>query len=408
MRIGILTLFCDNKNYGALLQAYALPHFLNNIFNGESSFQCCYTWTQPVKSNKKLKDRLLGKSIFKIFSIVLSVIIKKIPLIERRLILKDTLSDNRFSEFFNQIPQTDEIFHYNSVEGINKLCSALIVGSDQVWNIVNHPLGAKHPFLLSFAAKEMLKISYAASMSVNSLPPEKVEVMIPAIEKIDFVSVREETAKKIIQSHSKKEVEVVCDPVLLLTKEQWNEVAVAQNQCTSEAYAYILGERKVNRNLCKDISKKTSTDICGVPYFLGRYNTYDKGFYDHKLEGIGPAEFLGLIRDTQFVLTDSFHATVFSIIFEKKFFVLLRHEETDEKSMNSRITDLLEKLKLTDRIITSKTQLTDEFLAKEIDFTYAKEQINEMRKASVSFLTKAFSGTELEGKLQEYLKGMGR
>ena len=133
-----------------------------------------------------------------------------------------------------------------------------------------------------------------------------------------------------------------------------------------------------------------------------QFNHYDKKFGDIKLNDIGPAEFVGLIRDSQIVVTDSFHAAVFSIIYKKNFFALLRNVENEDSSMNSRITDLLSELGLSDRIVTNESQLTEEFLNETIDYTYAESVIKEKRIKSVEFLKNAFKGTEMEDKLAKY------
>lgn len=398
MKLGIITHYYKSQNYGGLLQSYALPTFFNKFIDGETK-QICYQYTSPLKEfGIKTPD---NKKMF-LWGILNRARIQIRKFKRYGLIGKKNLENRAsiFHEFGKNIPHTDDVYdNLDKVLELNQEFDVFITGSDQIWN----PNWFYEPFYLSFVKKDKLKISYAASMAVNQLTKEQIEVMMPLIAAFDYVSVREKTAKEIIESHIEKEVTVVCDPVMLLTSDEWNKIAKSPLYNRAYIYTYLLGGRKINRDITTAIAEKIGGDLATVPYIHGHYKAYDKTFGDIRLNDVGPSEFIGLIRDSQSVVTDSFHAVVFSIIFHKKFFVLLRNKEDELGAMNSRVRDILEELGLSDRIVTDPSQLTEDFLVKDIDYNVVDVALKERRITSVNFLKTAFSGTELEKTLGNYL-----
>lgn len=401
MKIGILTQYSNSKNYGGLLQAYALTKFLNNAVP-ESTMQVPYSRKVPTRVLNKqqisLITRIKNKSLTEIISIIKYRIVSFINKKNNKLILQEI--ENKLAirkelcrKFELSIPHSSDIDYTNeTISNVNSEFDVFITGSDQVWN----PNWFYSPFYLDFAAKDKTKISYAASMAVNQLSQNEKETIIPLIKELDHISVREKTAKDILQDEINKDISVVVDPVLLLDKNQWSNVAKSPLKSNKYAYAYLLGEKKSNRDISMRISKVLNIPLATVPYVHMWHNGYDNSFGDIKVNDVGPEEFIGLIRNSEIVITDSFHATVFSIIFEKKFIVVKRSSDNEKVSMNSRITDLLSELKLNDRIVENQSQIKEELLNKEIDYAYVHNIIKEKRIKSMEFLANAFSGSEME------------
>lgn len=177
--------------------------------------------------------------------------------------------------------------------------------------------------------------------------------MKPYLNRFDKISVREESSKSLIESVVDKPVQVVCDPVFLLPREKWIEDM--QLKAPEEKYilCYFLGD---NPEYQKTVEKLR--DILNIKVKVIPTNTfgYTLGFETQKT--VGPKDWLSLLYGAEFVLTDSFHATAFSIIFNKSFYVLKRFSDTSPKSQNSRIYHLLNMTGLEDRIWQNTTNVS--------------------------------------------------
>lgn len=384
MKIGILTLYYNNMNYGGVLQAYALVKYLNSSMQDIDAEQITCDFPFEKRSiREKIEDRkqdLIFALINKIKASIKNSFEKKLFNINQcKIRIK------KIEQFKNNIPHSEEI-NIENISVINKEYDAFITGSDQVWS----PVWYRSACFLDFVVDEKKKISYAASMGINNLFEQKAKKIIPLVKRMDSVSVREKRAKEILENYIKeKKIEVVVDPVLLLPEIEWSKIATGVMGEKKYAFSYFLGENKTNLNNARKIAEILKLPIAAVPYIHMRYSKIDKKLMDIPVYDAGPCEFLGLIKDAEIIITDSFHAVVFSIIFRKKFIVFKRDKDTQKNSMNSRITDLLEELNLEERIIASSKQLTAEFLNKEIDYTYAYSVLDEKKKFSMDFLYKA-------------------
>lgn len=388
MKIGILTHYYKSKNYGGLLQSYALANFMNRIEGVDCKQVTCVRTPVPSRS---LKEKLKNRSLKEIIEILFSKVSKRI-ISKKTSKLKGLFNERQkhINVFAKSIPHTEgEEYTEKNMHTLNDTMDAFITGSDQVWN----PNGPYMPYYLTFTDK--LKISYAASMAAADLTQEQQSMLIPNIEKIDYVSVREETAKNIIEKYSDKLVKTVCDPVLLLEEKDWDKIVTSPLRSDKYAYSYLLGSRKDNRKIAQKIAKEMNVKIAGTPYILMEHNNFDKKYLDIKLNNVTAPDFIGLIRDSEVVLTDSFHAVVFSVIYEKQFYVVLRNVESEANNMNSRLTDFLSELGLSNRIIRNEQEITKELLNEKIDYTYAKSVIKNKREASFEFLLNAFKDTDI-------------
>lgn len=384
-KIGILTLYHNSNNYGALLQAYALTEFINKNIKGKKAEQITY----DIPYEKRDFKEIIGRKNF--IKIVINKIFLKMRVSIFNFIVKRDISGKyskrmkKNKDFRNLIPHSEEIFS-NNIEQLNNVYDIFISGSDQVWN----PTWFRSACFLDFVKDEKRKIAYAASMGINILTEKKAEKMIPLVNRIDYISVREKKAKDILQKYiSNKSISVVVDPVLLLPVNEWEKLAVSPLSGHKYAFAYFLGEKRENIKYAKKIRKLLNIELTTIPFLHMSYRKCERNFGDNKIKDAGPKEFLGLIKDAELILTDSFHATVFSIIFKKKFYVFKRDGDNEPDSMNSRITDLLENLGLANRIVTSKNQLSKVFLEKEIDYTYANTILDKEIKFSMEFLENA-------------------
>ena len=251
-----------------------------------------------------------------------------------------------------------------------------IVGSDQVWN-PNWLRG--FPYLLDVPFNGR-KISYAASIGVENLSNEQKTLFRANLCNFDFVSVRENSARVALQSLTSKEIEVVLDPTLLLDKSDYAGIEKKPKDIRDgEKYilCYILG----NREHLSAIQKYAEENNCRVILFS-----------DKKESDYGVEEFLYLIHHAELICTDSFHACVFSFIFERPFVAFRRTGEADY--MYSRLQNLIDTFKLKGREFNGRS-ITEKNI--KVDYTEAKGILKKEREKSLQFLKNAL-GVKDEGR----------
>lgn len=166
---------------------------------------------------------------------------------------------------------------------------------------------------------------------------------------VDYVSVREHSAQEIIQPLTEKEVKLVLDPTLLLGKEDWTNILDTKNEYKPYVFCYFLGMDADKVEAARAFAASNNLQIISTPF---ENQLYSEEIFPTYSDGIGPKEFLQLINEASFVLTDSFHASVFSIIFGKQFRAFTRH--SGKTDMNSRIHTLLSYIECPHYLITPK------------------------------------------------------
>lgn len=348
-RIALITLV-DFDNYGNRLQNYALEKVLADMGNTVTSIV-------PYKPD-------FVKWTIKKFIKADSDTLRNKYLKSRRL--------KEFLEFDNQYVNTCAINsnNFDSIQMENYDC--FVSGSDQVWN----PDWADYTYektFLRFCRKEK-RIAYAASFGVDSIPKKWIDKYKTGLSEFQYLSVRENKAVEIVEELIGKTCERVLDPTMLLDKDEWNRIAIVPPQCMNKNYilTYFLGGRSDAVN--KDILEYARKYDCHVINLL---DLNDPNYF------VGPDKFVGLISKAKLVLTDSFHATVFSIIYERPFVVYNR--KGIGSKMGSRLSSLLDMCDLSGR----KRELVDETDLFSCDFENAKKKIEQEKIHSIAFLHKA-------------------
>ena len=212
----------------------------------------------------------------------------------------------------------------------------------------------------------------------------------PGLAKLNFVSVREKESVDIVKKMSGKPVTVVLDPVLLLTKNDWDKVQKTVNAGEKKyVLGYFLGTDRQHRWATQKFAETIHAKTHVFPFIYGnRVNRADLFFGDMKDFTSGPAEFVGLIKNAACVITDSFHAMVFSLIYHKPFYVFERNTQVGGGTMNSRIYDFLEEFGLKDRLVTPE-ELKGKRAIEPIDYSYADEVLARRRQESFNYLKQA-------------------
>lgn len=332
MKIGVLT-FHRTTNYGAVLQAFALQEFLNDIGHDAEVIDYC---------SEAIAKRYEKNSVLKFLN----------PRNLRRLILYNSFyRDNRnnFLEFIQTyIRLSFDRYYEDTLNECNDKYELYIVGSDQVWN--RKVSGGDLAYFLDFVRDDNKKISYAASFGIEQPSDEFTKWCGSELNKFTNVSVREKSGIGVYKSITGKDCVNVLDPSFLLTRSMWGRIAddsVIQRRRLAKKYVlvYCMMESKS----LFAYAQKVANEIKGETVYINE--RFLKARHVRNLFYVTPQEWLGLFKNAAYIVTNSFHGTAFSIIFQKNFGVELL---PFKGGVNLRITDLLETLCLQDRIWESQ------------------------------------------------------
>lgn len=326
----IKTITChDVYNPGASLQAYALASYLRGcgheveIIDYKPVYLRHYRLA-GVPDNSPF-DRPLLRQAYQI---------AKFPgRLYDRLTSRRKKAFDRFTAEF--LPLSEAVYpDAASLNAAPPEAELYIAGSDQIWN----PLfrnGKDPAFFLSFVPEGRRKVSYAASFAVDTLASEDAQRMKPWLEKLNAIAVRESSGVALLKQMGLAGIQVV-DPVFLLSKEQWEEIAV-KPELRDYILIYDFDNSPKIKEIAQAISRQTGKKLVSL---------FPVDWADAVWADAGPREFLGAVQNAGLVLSNSFHATAFSMIFQKEFYVVNRTE-----GINARMKDLVEGLGLTDRLI---------------------------------------------------------
>ena len=357
-KAGIITMTGD-KNYGNKLQNYALHNIISNM-----GLEVYTLWN---------KQNFLHKSLSKIKRII--IILLPIDIIKKKQIYQ---RENIFKKFDKKHLKRLYIKR-KKINKINKKISNFVIGSDQIWN----PNVIDVYFGLSIFKTKANILSYAASLGVSTVDEkykEKIKKEL-TIDKIKHISVREECGKNIIEKITKrKDIKVLIDPTMLLNAYDWEKVSQKPKMLKSKKYIlnYFLGELSKERK--KEIERIAEENDCQIINILDKNNP----FYM-----TGPSEFLYLEKHAFLICTDSFHSSVFAIIYDRPF-IIFEREDKKEK-MNSRLDTLINKFNLKDRKFNGKS-ITKANL--NHDYTEAYKILEKEREKALKFLKKALDINE--------------
>ncbi|MBP1564500.1 MAG: polysaccharide pyruvyl transferase family protein [Oscillospiraceae bacterium] len=388
-KVGIVSCYFQ-PNYGSMLQAYATQKILD-ILEIPNETICIDGFSDEIKKSKMqyFKSRIFSFDVIKDkLGYVKLTIHKKL---NKDFARNVGIRNNKFKEFSCKTFNISKKFNSKFELGENSdSYSAFLVGSDQLWLPSN--IAADY-YTLNFVKDGIRKIAYATSFGVSSLPDEQEKKAKDFIPKIDYLSVREKSGQKLIKNITGLDAQVVCDPTLLLTADQWMEIQKKERFIDEDyIFCYFLGNNKFSRECADKLRKKTGLKIVALQH-LDAYIKDDNTFADIAPYDVDPADFVNLIRNASYVCTDSFHGTVFSIINHKQFFSFRRFVENTTMSTNSRLDSILEAVNQKNRIITTDKEFNTA-ISTEIDFSEVDEKLNVFRESSMQFLENALNGLE--------------
>lgn len=362
MKVAIVTL-CTHNNYGNRLQNYALQKFLANYVERVDTI-----W---YENNNFLPEKPLWN-----WKILIKCILNRNNM--RNNIKysygKDCVREYNIKKFSDRYINIR--YDYKIKSYLNNEYDYFIVGSDQVWN-PQYKQYYNEKFL-KFADKEK-RISYAASFGVKEIDDNKIRnIFKNNLKEMKYISVREVAGAELVKSLIERKVDVVVDPTLLVTKEEWKDIEICPEWYEGKKYilTYFLGKPS---SIIINLAKRKNWEI---------FNLMDKNnfnLYTSRVE-----EFIYLIEHAELVATDSFHACVFSILMNTPFLVVNRQQK-GVADMTSRIDTLLELFGYKDRyIINGECKLSDEKIL-YMDFSKVKAIQEREKKRSKDFLEKALN-----------------
>ena len=374
-KIAIVTLF-DNNNFGNRIQNYAAQTYF------QSMGFCVTTIIDKLQTSARRIHFDPIKIIKKIAHFVLQHLgFEKEKIKRRELLERRCLYINEFS--VQHLSTTEPINYRHLPQEFAKQFDYFVTGSDQVWHCWKNDRRELGYFLLMFAAPSQ-RLTIAPSFGFDKFPKKYLDTYKKGLEGFEYLSVREERGAELIKELTGKDATVLLDPTMLIDTSEWLKILKKPSQYVNDKYifVYALGGFKgeVKEKTCRladDLGLQV-IDIMDV----------DSDYYIHTR----PDEFLYWIHNARLVVTDSFHASVFSILFNRPFVVT---ERSDIKGMGSRLDTLFNKFSITGRHFD---ELKDGFdRAGEtrerlfaVDYSDVPEVLETERKKATEFYKKCF------------------
>ena len=384
-KVGIVSCYFKH-NYGSMLQAYATQKILDdmNIENETINID------KNIDFSNGKKKYYMGQVLnFQFIKSKLGMIKLKLDKkINKNLGKNISIRDKKYEEFRKTFRLTEPYKTYAELnEKAEKDYSSVIVGSDQLWLPVN--VVADY-YTLNWVPEDVNKISFSTSFGVSIIPEKYKEAYKKFLNRINYLSTREVAGQKIIKELTGRDATLVCDPTLLFSKYEWMSIQQEEPIIKGKyIFCYFLGKNIEHRKFAERLKEKTGYKIVSLNH-ADEYVKYSDVFADETPYDVGPAEFLNMIRNAEYVCTDSFHGTVFSLINNVKFFTFRRYSNKSKVSTNSRIDSLLGIVNLKERLINGDEDVEKE-IEKKIDFENVNIKLEEFRNISKEFLKNALS-----------------
>lgn len=377
-----------HTNYGTSLVGYALIKKIQQLGYSVEVINYIKQFTFMQKVNWIINSLRcgMGKQILKRLAVRKNI--KNNPAYAKNI----SVRTNTVYEYKKKklIPIFKDYKGFDALQAGSRNYDVVVVGSDQVW--LPHGLPTKF-FNLLFVDDNVRKVAYASSFGVSEIPKFQHEATGKYLDRFYKISVREQNGKKIVDSLSNNTAEVVADPTMLLTREEWEKeisenisASTEENKKIAEKggyiFCYFLGSNSDARKAAMELKKETNLPIITLRH-MDEYVETDEQFGDEAPYSVDANDFIRYIANADYVCTDSFHCTVFSILFHKKFMTFYRFTQTSKTGRNSRIDSLFELTKISKSHIF-KGDISGIF--ESISWDTVDEQINILRNNSIRFL----------------------
>lgn len=379
---GVIVCQLNHTNYGSCLQAYATIQIVKRL--GYNLTLIRYKKQRSIWDWFKIGPKLLFSGGIESLQIIYRR--KKDEKMHRDYLLNQKIREHATNIFKEKefVPLYKEYCGYKSLCEGSKEYDAIFVGSDQVWK----PWGFYSFYWnLLFVDDSIPKFSYASSYGVSKVPWIQRKGTKRYLERLDKISVRELQGKKIVESISNRKAHLVADPTLLFTRKEWEHFAEESNkEIPTEKYifCYFLGPRSDIRDQAKKLSREMGLKIV-IMRHMDEYVPIEETMGDYAPYDVNARDFVNYIINAEYVVTDSFHGTVFSILLHKKFVTFYRVKPSTTGSTHSRIDSLLSIFDLNNRKYNGNILS----IAEAIDYDKVDPICDKIRKRSLDFLQKA-------------------
>lgn len=383
-RVGIITIVKVN-NYGAELQAYATQRILVLLGCDAELIDYVYykSWNfKDTRMSRPLvpmtfKEHLKYWMKYRMANIVVETILPWINEYAKKRKKRFELFHKKNSRFSRRYGSMDELYQNTPEYDI------YMTGSDQVWN--PSAFSSIEPYFLTFAPKGKRKVSYAASLGVSEIPNTLKDKYSQWLGSYDAIAIREENGKNCIKQLLEMDVEWVIDPTLLLGKREWMKVSEVY-PCIPPNYVliYQLSDSITIENLALRIGKEKGIPvyrICKRAYCIRKTTSITN------IPDAGPAEFISLIANANYLITNSFHGTAFAINLSVQFYTVL----SATKKNNSRMESLLGLVELKKRLVRDDIVIEKIDITSQIDFTPVQILLQKEREKSKEYLKRIIS-----------------
>ena len=372
-----------HNNYGTSLQGYAMLKKIQQLgyevevikyIKRLSTWQKIKFVVNALRAGewKNIQHRLTSKQMLKKYPVYAAGIAER------------TTAVNAYKQK-KLIPLFHEYIGYDALHKGSLNYAAVVVGSDQVWTPMSLP---NKFFNLLFVSDSVRKVAYASSFGVSEIPSFQRKATGAYLDRFYKIGVREQRGKEIVEELSHQKATVVADPTMLLSREEWEQEIADAHTTTEELYifCYFLGTNQEARKAAKELKEKTGYKIITIRH-MDEYVPEDELFGDEAPYNVDPNDFVKYISRAAYVCTDSFHCTVFSILFHRQFMTFYRFAEGSKTGRNSRINSLFDLFELQERLYKGDINK----ITNPIDYNSVDEKLSEMRKESIYFLNECLA-----------------
>lgn len=372
MKAGIITMH-KVPNYGSHLQAYALQRAFEKMDVEAEIIDYKYPNEFHLSQQKEFEETVsLKKKIQRTIGFPYIIFIKIISLKQKFLFRKFERTYFKLSKAYNSP---------NELKTANLRYDLYVTGSDQVWN--PRFAAGDSVFMCDFGNESVPRIAFGASVAVTKIPKSMLAMYTKGLKKYSAVGIREKSSKEMLEKLSGKKVEVVCDPVFLLDKEEWLKLAEKSRLRLPEKYilvyilTYSFDPYPEILKIIDEVKEKYGIPIIFInsSFKLALIVRPKKNLFVVSTE-----DFLNLFANATFIITTSFHGTAFSLIFNRQFISLVN----DDFHKDSRIVDLLESVE-TSGACCDKGKISD-FDITHIDYSLVRLKLDSYVGMSKKFL----------------------
>jgi hypothetical protein len=383
VKIGIITFHGEN-NYGAVLQAVALKIILDefgktNIINYSSNLGATQMLSVLVEKNDFMKHQ--------VSNIMLSLLANSNKVSDA---FKPLERIYKFRKFIKEYGSITKLYSYEELYSDNmEGFDVYVSGSDQIWNPMSADMDPV--FFSSFAPANSMKISYASSTGDCKFNKDQEAIIKQNLSSFRYISTREKNTVKVLKDLTGKEVELVLDPTLLLDKELWKKMVNINRKFQEQPYllVYSMSSKTDIFQIAHSIAKSKGLKVYNITNWYSAHKFVDnKKYVDKYFADAGPNEFLDLFYNASFIVTDSFHGTIFSINFNKTFIAV------KPPSSSGRVLSILNILGLKDRLVSNFEEFKKADIVDDIDYKVVNDTLDKQRIKSIGFLKKALNEVE--------------